>query len=79
MNDLPLLPADVVLDRPARAPWTAKGRVAVCDIGFNSVRLVIYEGLTRTAATVHNEKTICSIGRDLVSSVCSTRKAASWR
>ena len=38
------------------------------DIGSNSVRLVIYEGLTRTAATVHNEKTICSIGRDLVSS-----------
>jgi exopolyphosphatase / guanosine-5'-triphosphate,3'-diphosphate pyrophosphatase len=67
MSDLPLLSPDVPLDRPARAAWTAKGRVAVCDIGSNSVRLVIYEGLSRSTATVHNEKTICSIGRDLAS------------
>jgi len=67
MSELPLLPDDAVLERPARAPWSAKGRVAVCDIGSNSVRLVIYEALSRTAASLHNEKTICSIGRDLVS------------
>ncbi|MDE2133621.1 MAG: Ppx/GppA family phosphatase [Alphaproteobacteria bacterium] len=46
---------------------SAKGRFAVVDIGSNSVRLVVYESLTRTASTVHNEKTICSIGRDMVS------------
>jgi exopolyphosphatase/guanosine-5'-triphosphate,3'-diphosphate pyrophosphatase len=44
----------------------AKGPVAVVDIGSNSVRLVVYESLTRTAATVHNEKAICAIGRDMV-------------
>ncbi len=43
-----------------------KGPVAVVDIGSNSVRLVVYEGLTRSPATLHNEKAICSIGRDMV-------------
>ena len=41
--------------------------VAVVDIGSNSVRLVVYEGLLRAPAVVHNEKTICSIGRNMVS------------
>ncbi|MBV8978436.1 MAG: Ppx/GppA family phosphatase [Alphaproteobacteria bacterium] len=40
--------------------------VAVVDIGSNSVRLVVYEGLTRAPATIHNEKSICAIGRDMV-------------
>src|SRR6185437_7549115 len=32
----------------------------------NSVRLVVYESQSRAPATVHNEKAICSIGRDMV-------------
>jgi exopolyphosphatase/guanosine-5'-triphosphate,3'-diphosphate pyrophosphatase len=52
---------------PAFSARNAKGRVAVVDIGSNSVRLVVYESLSRTASTVHNEKAICSIGRDIVS------------
>jgi exopolyphosphatase/guanosine-5'-triphosphate,3'-diphosphate pyrophosphatase len=40
--------------------------VAIVDIGSNSVRLVIYESQSRTPATVHNEKAICAIGRDMV-------------
>lgn len=40
---------------------------AVVDIGSNSVRLVIYESLSRAPAVVHNEKAICAIGRDMVS------------
>jgi exopolyphosphatase/guanosine-5'-triphosphate,3'-diphosphate pyrophosphatase len=43
------------------------GPVAVVDIGSNSVRLVIYETLARSPAVVHNEKAICAIGRDMVS------------
>ena len=43
-----------------------KGPVAVVDIGSNSVRLVVYESLSRIPATVHNEKAICAIGRDMV-------------
>jgi exopolyphosphatase / guanosine-5'-triphosphate,3'-diphosphate pyrophosphatase len=41
--------------------------MAIVDIGSNSVRLVVYEGQTRTAATLQNEKSICAIGRDMVS------------
>ncbi|HWA88661.1 MAG TPA: Ppx/GppA family phosphatase [Rhizomicrobium sp.] len=44
----------------------SRGPVAVVDIGSNSVRLVVYEAQTRAPATVHNEKAICSIGRDMV-------------
>ena len=32
------------------------------------MRLVIYESETRAAATLHNEKSICGIGRDMVTS-----------
>lgn len=43
-----------------------RGPLAIVDIGSNSVRLVIYEGATRTPAVVHNEKAICAIGRNMV-------------
>ncbi|HWA30781.1 MAG TPA: Ppx/GppA family phosphatase [Rhizomicrobium sp.] len=43
------------------------GPVAIVDIGSNSVRLVIYENFSRTPAVVHNEKAICAIGRNMVS------------
>jgi exopolyphosphatase/guanosine-5'-triphosphate,3'-diphosphate pyrophosphatase len=49
-------------------PERAGQPVAIVDIGSNSVRLVVYEGESRTAATVQNEKSICGIGRDMVSS-----------
>ena len=42
--------------------------VAIVDIGSNSVRLVIYEACSRTPAILHNEKMICAIGRNMVSS-----------
>jgi exopolyphosphatase/guanosine-5'-triphosphate,3'-diphosphate pyrophosphatase len=41
--------------------------VGIVDIGSNSVRLVIYEDLSRTPAIIHNEKAICAIGRNMVS------------
>ena len=46
----------------------SRGPVAVVDVGSNSVRLVIYESESRAAATLHNEKSICGIGRDMVTS-----------
>ncbi len=61
-----------VTDLRRTAPQDAPDRrtmpVAIVDIGSNSVRLVVYEGESRTAATVQNEKSICGIGRDMVSS-----------
>lgn len=39
--------------------------VAVIDIGSNSVRLVVYEGLVRSLTPVFNEKTLCGLGREV--------------
>ncbi|RTL53016.1 MAG: exopolyphosphatase [Bradyrhizobiaceae bacterium] len=41
--------------------------VAVIDIGSNSVRLVVYEGLTRSLAPIFNEKVLCGLGREVQS------------
>ena len=42
-----------------------QGRVAVVDIGSNSIRLVVYEGLSRSPAQLYNEKLLCALGRGL--------------
>ncbi|MEM6461914.1 MAG: exopolyphosphatase [Pseudomonadota bacterium] len=39
--------------------------VSVVDIGSNSVRLVIYEGLNRSPTVLFNEKIMCGLGRGL--------------
>src|SRR4029077_20839724 len=41
--------------------------VAVIDIGSNSVRLVIYEGLTRAPTPIFNEKVLAGLGREVQS------------
>ncbi|MGZ3411431.1 MAG: exopolyphosphatase [Xanthobacteraceae bacterium] len=52
-------------------PRTAQGRldygppVAVIDIGSNSVRLVAYEGLTRSPTPIFNEKVLAGLGREV--------------
>lgn len=40
-------------------------RIAIIDIGSNSVRLVVYKGLTRTPAVLFNEKVTAGLGRGL--------------
>jgi exopolyphosphatase/guanosine-5'-triphosphate,3'-diphosphate pyrophosphatase len=50
----------------ARSAPAETAPVAVVDIGSNSVRLVIYDGALRRALVLHNEKTICAIGRNMV-------------
>jgi exopolyphosphatase/guanosine-5'-triphosphate,3'-diphosphate pyrophosphatase len=37
--------------------------IGVIDIGSNSVRLVVYEGLTRSPTPLFNEKALCGLGR----------------
>ena len=39
--------------------------IAVFDIGSNSVRLVIYEGLTRAPTPIFNEKVLAGLGRQV--------------
>ena len=54
-------------------PKSAQGRlqvgepVAIIDIGSNSVRLVAYEGLTRSPTPIFNEKALCGLGRGVLS------------
>lgn len=37
--------------------------IAIIDIGSNSVRLVVYEGLSRAPTPLFNEKELCALGR----------------
>nr|WP_316653487.1 Ppx/GppA phosphatase family protein [uncultured Gellertiella sp.] len=39
--------------------------VSVIDIGSNSIRLVIYEGLSRAPAILFNEKVLCGLGKGI--------------
>lgn len=41
--------------------------VGVIDIGSNSVRLVVYEGLTRAPTPIFNEKVLAGLGREVQS------------
>lgn len=41
--------------------------VSVIDIGSNSIRLVVYEGLSRSPAILFNEKVLCGLGKGLAS------------
>ncbi len=56
------------IPKGAPAVRARPGPLAIVDIGSNSVRLVIYESFSRTPAVFHNEKAICAIGRNMVSS-----------
>src|SRR4051812_7210652 len=55
-------------DRPwalaeAGADAAGTGRIAVVDIGYNSIRLVIYDGIGRAPTPLFNEKVMCGLGR----------------
>ncbi|MCJ8309334.1 MAG: exopolyphosphatase [Rhizobiaceae bacterium] len=41
--------------------------VAIIDIGSNSVRLVVYEGLSRSPTPLYNEKILCGLGAHIAS------------
>jgi len=41
------------------------GRIGVIDIGSNSVRLVVYDALSRSPVALLNEKVLCGLGRRL--------------
>jgi exopolyphosphatase/guanosine-5'-triphosphate,3'-diphosphate pyrophosphatase len=46
-------------------PRKRAASVAVIDIGSNSVRLVVYEAMTRSLVSIFNEKTLCGLGREV--------------
>ncbi|MEM6488846.1 MAG: exopolyphosphatase, partial [Pseudomonadota bacterium] len=49
-------------------PGTREGRIGVVDAGSNSVRLVVFEGASRSPAQLFNEKVTCGLGRGLAES-----------
>jgi len=51
--------------KPVARPASAGGRVAVVDIGSNSIRLVVFDGLKRVPTPLFNEKVLCGLGRGL--------------
>ena len=48
-----------------KRPRQRASSVAVVDIGSNSVRLVVYESMTRSLVSIFNEKTLCGLGREV--------------
>ncbi len=50
---------------PGRLPNSKP--IAVIDVGSNSVRLVVYERLSRALTPVFNEKAMCGLGKSLAS------------
>ena len=47
------------------APSVSSRPVGIIDIGSNSVRLVVYQGLSRVPVTMFNEKVMAGLGRGL--------------
>ncbi|RUV64881.1 exopolyphosphatase, partial [Mesorhizobium sp. M1A.F.Ca.IN.022.02.1.1] len=41
--------------------------LSIIDIGSNSIRLVVYEGLARSPTMLFNEKMLAGLGRGIVS------------
>jgi exopolyphosphatase/guanosine-5'-triphosphate,3'-diphosphate pyrophosphatase len=48
-----------------KRPRKRASSVAVIDIGSNSVRLVVYESMSRSLVSIFNEKTLCGLGREV--------------
>ncbi len=58
LNKKPLL-KDVWDHRRSQKP------IGIIDIGSNSIRLVVYDGLARTPMPIYNEKATCALGQGL--------------
>lgn len=54
-----------LLRKPEQRTVPARARVAIIDIGSNSVRLVVYDGAARLPAVLFNEKVMAGLGRSL--------------
>ncbi|AJE48076.1 Ppx/GppA family phosphatase [Celeribacter indicus] len=61
LHDWGVFGRPLFLDDDARA----LSRVGVVDVGSNSVRLVVFDGATRSPAYFYNEKIMCGLGAGL--------------
>ncbi len=53
------------MNKPAQGRLTGREPVSVVDIGSNSVRLVVYEGVVRAPTVLFNEKILCGLGKGI--------------
>ena len=56
----------MTIDLPNLHAASARRPVAIVDIGSNSVRLVVYDGLDRAPLPMFNEKALCALGNGVV-------------
>ena len=59
------LPVFPLFEKKSQKTDKAQKRVGIIDIGSNSVRLVVYNGLCRVPGVLFNERSICGLGRGL--------------
>lgn len=69
------LPASLDAVEEARGRLRTGPTIGVIDIGSNSVRLVVYEGLTRSPTPIFNEKVLCGLGRSVATTGRLTQRA----
>jgi len=50
-------------ERPLSGRSDTGDRIAVIDIGSNSIRVVVYDRLTRSPTAIFNEKILCGLGK----------------
>ncbi len=50
---------------PLLSPRKTLDKIAVIDLGSNSVRMVVYDGLKRTPLPLFNEKVLCGLARGM--------------
>jgi exopolyphosphatase / guanosine-5'-triphosphate,3'-diphosphate pyrophosphatase len=55
----------LAMDTDASAAKDAADRIAVIDIGSNSIRIVAYDGVKRAPLPILNEKVQCALGKGL--------------
>src|SRR3546814_14554183 len=64
--------------RTAGADPDGAARVAIIDIGSNSIRLVVYQGPPRLPQVLFNEKVMAGLGRGLASRSEERRVGKEW-
>ncbi|MGB8819426.1 MAG: exopolyphosphatase [Rhizobiaceae bacterium] len=63
------------MTKPSQGRLTGREPVSVVDIGSNSVRLVVYEGIVRAPTVLFNEKILCGLGKGIANSGKLNQKA----
>jgi exopolyphosphatase/guanosine-5'-triphosphate,3'-diphosphate pyrophosphatase len=56
---------EVIISNSYKFKRKKMGRIGIIDVGSNSVRLVVFDGISRSPAYFFNEKVLCGLGRGI--------------